>query len=636
MIGARGWVTDFAVGALLFTAAAAGGSATYTRLVKSGHRPFFYQAYFEPAVMVACGKGFLVAQPEVPAVRTFLQQQTDTFSCDQLPPDVHVGTEGLYQGPWRYLLTTVGLAWKLLGISWSGLGPLLGVYYAATTVLVYAMSRLLARPLASAAAAVAFMVSPLQLANLPQLRDYMKAPFSVALVLVLVALVIKERRDRAVLLYALAFGVTLGIGYGFRGDLLIDFPPFIATILLFLPGRLGSRIAVKAGAIVLAFAGFLMAAWPIVTTVAAKGACQSHIFLLGLTTPFNESLRVTGGDYSWGHLYNDEYLWAKVADHAQRTRPDLGYLEYCAPPYDVAGVDLARRIVTTFPADMVTRTYASALQVLDTPFLRVPAARYLGIVIAATFALAVSLTSIRLALFAAFVMLFWGGHPAIQFLPRHYFPFEFMTWVALAFLADRTFDVMQSPARWSPSPTAWRRSASFAVVMIVVLTVPLLALRAYQNRSVHKLLRAYSDAEISPTLAPSGPGSFGVERANATASLSAADALASIGRVRASLIEVVVNTSACRPGTTVAFRYDATHKPLDYSRTIALPNRASGPTRLFEPVYDAFSGVEVSDPSPACVERIGVVANAARFPMLISAVLPPDWESQPQYQHIVY
>jgi len=636
MIGARPSITDLAVGTLLFVAAAAGGSATYTRLVKSGQRPFFYQAYFEPAVMVACGKGFRVAQPQVPAVRAFLRQQTDTFSCENLPPDVQVGTEGLYQGPWRYLMTTVGLAWRLLGISWSGLGPLLGVYYGATTVLVYAMSRLMARRLASVAAAVAFMVSPLQLANLPQLRDYLKAPFSVALVLILVALVIKERRDRAVLMAAVAFGVTLGVGYGFRGDLLIDFPPFVATILVFLPGRVSRRLAVKAGAIVLAFAGFLITAWPIVTSVAAKGACQSHIFLLGLTAPFNESLGVTGGDYGWGHLYNDEYLWAKVADHANRTRPGLGYIEYCAPPYEVAGVDLARRTVLTFPADMVTRAYASALHVLDAPFLRVPRARYLGSIIAVTFALAVSLTSLRLALFAAFVMLFWGGHPAIQFLPRHYFPFEFITWVALAFLADRTFALAQSPARWSPSPAAWRRTASFALVMLVVLTVPLLMLRVYQNRSVHALLRTYADAEVSPTLPSSGPGAFAVERPNATATLSAAAALESIGRVRASLIEVVVNAAACRPGTTVAFRYDATHQPLDYSRTIVLADRTAGRTRLFEPVYDAFRRVEVSDPSPACVERAGVVANADRFPLLISAVLPPGWEARPQYQQIVY
>ena len=285
---------------------------------------------------------------------------------------------------------------------------------------------------------------------------------------------------------------------------------------------------------------------------------------------------------------------------------------------------------------MVTRAYASALHVLDTPFLRVPRARYLGLVIAVTFVLSVSLTSVRLALFAAFVMLFWGGHPAIQFLPRHYFPFEFMTWVALAFLADRSFALMQTPERWSPSSAAWRRTASFALVMLVVLTVPLQILRVYQNRSVHALLRTYADAEVSPTLAPGGPGTFGVERPNATAALSAAAALESIGRVRASLIEVVVNASECRPGTTVAFRYDGTHQPLDYSRTIALPHGSAGRTRLFEPVYDAFRRVEVSDPSPACFERAGVVANADRFPILISAVLPPDWEARSQYQHIVY
>ena len=79
------------------------------------------------------------------------------------------------------------------------------------------------------------VVSPVQLANLPHLRDYSKAPFTVALVMILVALVLRPRRTRDVLLLSLGYGLVMGVGYGFRTDLLVDIPPFLISVALFLP-----------------------------------------------------------------------------------------------------------------------------------------------------------------------------------------------------------------------------------------------------------------------------------------------------------------------------------------------------------------------------------------------------------------
>ena len=35
-----------------------------------------------------------------------------------------------------------------------------------------------------------------------------------------------------------AFGAVLGLGFGFRNDLLINVPPFAAVVLFCLPGRM--------------------------------------------------------------------------------------------------------------------------------------------------------------------------------------------------------------------------------------------------------------------------------------------------------------------------------------------------------------------------------------------------------------
>ena len=591
------------------------------------------------AVMVACGRGFLVAQPQPPALRAFLHEEIDRFSCDQLPPDVHIGTEGLYQRPWRYLMTSVGLAWRLLGISWSGLGPLFGVFYGATTVLAYALFRQVAGRLASLVCAAALCLSPIQLANLPNLRDYAKAPFTVALVLILCALVLRTRRARAVLLLSLGFGVVMGIGYGFRADLLIDIPPFLVALALFLPGGVLRNVGLKAAAAALAAVGFLSTAWPIITTVVAKGTCQPHVFLLGLTTPFNEPLGVAGGAYSWGHLYDDEYMWANVSTYATRFRPDLGYIEFCSREYDAASWDYARHILATFPADIVTRAYAAVLHVLELPFQRIPFARILGPAIAVAFVLTVGADSLRLALFALFVILYFCGHPAIQFLPRHYFPFEFVTLAMIAFFADRGMRRVMSDGptlRTMVTPARLRRTAAFAALAAVVLVLPLAALRPYQQARAGALLGAYAAAPVLPLQVDEvAPGQLRVPIDPHASRRSAIETIADLGRERARFLEVVVDGPVCRPGTTVTFRYDPAHPEIDFSHTVTLP--ASGAARVFEPIYSGFIGVDLSDRSPACRSRIALVDvgdRGSRFALLLSAILPLDWRAQPQYQHI--
>jgi hypothetical protein len=631
--------------ALVFVSSAVIGARTYSRAVKSAVRPSFYQFYFEPAVMTACGKGFLVAPPggRPPVVEDFLAQRTDRLSCGDLPADLRVGTEGLYQRPWRYLMTTVGLAWMVLGISWSGLAPFFGVLYGVTTMLAYAVCRLVAGRVASLLCAAALSFSPLQLANLPNLRDYAKAPFTLGLILILGALVLRPWRPRDVLVLALAYGLLMGVGLGFRGDLLIDIPPFLIAVLVFLPGGVLANGLLKAGAISLAAVGFIATGWPIIkATMVSTGSCQAHVFLLGLTSSFSDALGVQGGSYGWG-LYNDEYMWATVSSYASRFRPDLHYIEFCSHEYDAASRDLARHAVTTFPADIVTRAMASMLQVLGLPFARVHALRYVGALIAAVCVLATCASSVRLSLFLLFVFAYFGGYPAIQFAPRHYFPFEFMGLVAAAFLADRAFQWLAARAHGEsvlpPLPTAHlRRIVLASVVTVTAAAVLLTMLRWFQNGRAGALLKSYASASTTPLpMEQTVPGRQRLPVDPAVQPQSINEVIAALGRARARFVEAVVDPSKCRPGTTLTFRYDASHKMIDFSRTVDLSAiQKSGATRLFEPVYAGFTGIDMTDPSPACQPRVAEVNGADRFRLLLSAQLTPGWESEPQYQRIVF
>jgi hypothetical protein len=84
------WV-DCAIVLLLFAGATIWGTAHWKRAVAAG-QPFYYQLYFEPAVMVACGRGFVVAQPQVPAMVEFLWRRP-TGSRAAIPPYI-LGTDG--------------------------------------------------------------------------------------------------------------------------------------------------------------------------------------------------------------------------------------------------------------------------------------------------------------------------------------------------------------------------------------------------------------------------------------------------------------------------------------------------------------------------------------------------------------
>src|SRR5689334_3122613 len=176
--------------ALAVFAAAAWWGTTYWRLsLQAGREPQFYQQYFEPAVMIACGHGFVIAHPAPAPLVEFLQRKVNTFSCDQVAGPLDLSTQYLYQGAWRYLMYAVGLTWRLTGVAWTRLAPLFGVLFGLTIVAAYGIFRQgMGRALALAGAGV-LSVSTVHVTNLPNLRDYSKAPFTLATVLILAVLV---------------------------------------------------------------------------------------------------------------------------------------------------------------------------------------------------------------------------------------------------------------------------------------------------------------------------------------------------------------------------------------------------------------------------------------------------------------
>ena len=98
------------------------------------------------------------------------------------------------------LMSTVSWTWSLRGrVAWSALTPVFAFLYGLTVVLAYAIFRQGMGRVLSFACALALAVSTLHLNNLPPLRDYGKAPFVLALVLMAIRLVLPPVTTRRTL-----------------------------------------------------------------------------------------------------------------------------------------------------------------------------------------------------------------------------------------------------------------------------------------------------------------------------------------------------------------------------------------------------------------------------------------------------
>lgn len=634
----RRWI-DVSLAAVLMLVCGIWGNVSWQRSSANG-LPFFYQTYFEPAAMIACGRGFVVAQPQLPAMTAFLEQRVDRFQCSDIPPGTSLGAAGLYQGAWRYLMFMVGGAWRVLGISWSGLGPLFGLLFAVSIAALYAVFRLGMNPALAAIGVLGLAVSHLHLMYLPILRDYAKAPFTLILI-GLLGLLVKHRPGfKTTLALAAAYGAVLGVGYGFRTDFLVDIPPFIVVLVCFMEGGLFRHLRLKTAAALLCAATFAATAWPIISTVREAGGCQWHTMLLGFPTGFSRPLGLVEPPYKLLRVYSDDFVYATAASYAARVQPSVGTIGYCRPEYDVATGRYLGDLARHFPADMIVRAYGSVLRIVELPLSwhRATQANFeeqrpgaaglhgygLAVVLAAI-AIAAAV-DIRFGLFLVFFVLYFGGYPAVQFQTRHYFHLEFITWWAAAFVVEsaiRALRVLATEPRWAPLAIASLRPAAAVLAGSLAMTsVALWGARAYQRASTRTLFESYLTAAKDE-----------ISLQGTTATDEIARGLNGAVAERADFLQVDVNPWRCAGDAAVTFQYDrASRRAFSRKFVVRRDDGVREPTRIFTPVYKGFQSIVLSDASPGCVNAAYRVRDPNALPLLLEVVLSPRWRAMPRYQ----
>jgi len=646
--------------------------------------PQFYQGEFAPAVMLTCGRGYINpdASQTPQQLSDFLTLKLDTFSCDYLPVNLPTSPLNKFQEVEQYLMGTVAFFWRLFGISWKALTPLFGIFCGTTAAISYGIFRLgMGRALAIVGT-LALIISPIHLLNILRLRDYCKAPFILALVLIMGYMVKQPLKRTTLLGLSAACGTIVGFGVGFRMDLLICIPAFIGAVLIFLPRRSNAKTRIQIVAVFVAC--FFMTGLPIISSLSGGGN-TFHVILIGFGSSFDDKLGVASFLYKWANAGNDDFIYSTLSSYSYRINHNPVPFTMATREYEQVGLQYFLEIVKNFPADMLTRVYAAALKILAMPFdinqaissklikdmhnpiikniileiyngYHVILSPFIRVtyLIAAIALLMLSVRSLRIATFSLLFLIYFAGYPALQFHNRHYFHLEFISLWALGFVLQQAFQlinrnsltrhqfwtIIYQPRRWWNSSV--QRLIVFALAACFFLTSPLYTLRWYQYHHLGSFLKSYSTAEMEQ---------LNLARTSLDENTVLIQALnfAQIDssepkKMKTEYLVAEFDKSRCNAlELSATFRYKTeVISPLaDFSASVSIGLAASSDNlntanRVFFPVYYSealkFKGIEISPSRADCVTALYRVKDITKFPLLLTLTLPPNWEQLTRYQ----
>ena len=497
--------------------------------------PQFFQEWFAPAVLLASGHGYTnVEVASIPELAAFLdagQPRDAVFDATVLPETLPAQPLNAFQVRHRYLLTAVALCFALLGMAWSSLWPLYGLLYGTSAVAAYGIfRRVMGRGFALLCVAM-LITSPLHLMKLPGLRDYSKAPFILLAILLMTVLLTRPMKLRGHLLAGAAAGLVVGLGVGFRIDVLIVIVPLLAVWMVFPAGRWRETVRPRLAGLGLFVFVLLLSGGAILFSL-GEGGNKSHPALLGFADRFDGRLELEMPPYDLQHTFYDAEVMLKLQAFEEHRAGEAPPLDYETPEYERIADGYYATVLRAFPADFAIRALAAvpgvveglrpgrtypvpagitapALQPLYT--LRYGVERVLlwrPLYMIILLLLAVSAVALRPAFGWCFLALFFTGYTAVQFSTRHSFQLEFLPLlIGGAFYQRVVWAVLRLwrsglPAALASATRALRlyggpglaRVTLFSAVVMAGLFEPLCLLRAYQQARVLPLLETYATA----------------------------------------------------------------------------------------------------------------------------------------------
>jgi hypothetical protein len=622
-----------------------GGWFLENRIHTVGYTWKFSTKWIVPSALFAEGQGFINPVPEsVEGLKPFLDEKKQTFSFSSRIEDADSSTLDWFQAQHRYLLLTLGVWWRIFGVSWLTFKWLIAVYYGMSAVLLYLIFRLGLRRLLSLAATMLFMIAPVVMLALPSMRDFAKTPFIFTVLLILLYLIKEQAPRKRYYLLVLVLGLVIGAGLGFRKDLMAAIPPAAAVLAIAARTETPLRLKGRAAALTLFLASVFLMQIPLMMAPGADkgGAKPAHDIICGFATENDAALGMQCASYERVYQFWDAFTHAAGNSWGRRVLDIEDTIYYNSIESTHANNGLVLAMMGMFPGDMLARGYAAASRILGGEFARTfpdiypekpvitalsrvfrPLASVLEwskFLLISAFLIVLSAWSPRRAWAVFFLILYFTGYTCLQFQVRHYFYLTFIPIGLLGFLVERGLRLVsvlikrRRDLNITEIKTPFfrsiplRRMALFAFTAAALLVLPLFLGRLWQERALRSYIAACLQAprtELAVDAIPEQAGKEEGDKENVLFRLSepVISRRTSYG-LQAWDVQTEYFMAEFAPSAaprTFRIVYDAETEFNDFSHPIHLigaPESREGLVRYFFPVYQACYTTVAGSPNP--------------------------------------
>src|SRR5262245_16974190 len=641
----------------------------------------FGQEWMPAAVMWACGYGWVDPASTPPTLVSFLKG-TLNFDCRDLASVGQLDHTSAVINAHLYLGFAVAACWRLLGVSYFSLAPLLGIFYGVYVTGCFVLLRLYIGRWSAVFATAILAISPIAVIMLRNFRDFSKAPFIIWAIILLV-LAVREQRPRHLIVIAGILGLVVGVGMGFRADLRL-----VALVAIIVLAFGLDRAALSLRTRLLALFIFSAVSIAIGLLASAKTPGMGLYVLQGAAEPFRKFIGVTKPDYDTGYLYFDAYTLASIGADLRRRDPDAWDL------HETTTLDVHESYTMTqansyvlgwmplFMGDLVTRGLKSAAWITgyyalfspdhvapdpyhhpvtqDSTFVVRLAQPYflyiaqpwlpiLGLLGCLALVFRTFDRSPREAACLSFILTVLLMSPGIQFSVRHLFQYEIVFWLSAFSLLCLLFESGRL-RRSVYSFSGWLVALLIvgATGYAVVLTIQdfllkqqvqhlLDAQREPVTRTVADLRGRMKLIEIpTPSAATRLPGFSpnGVDEA-LRQTLFTTEHMRMSALAIADRLIVTIGGPDCTPGPfELTLSYEGL---LGFSSPLMVDAPATGDktfliTGAFYTPLERFRGIAVPTDRVSCVVDVSKIHDEGKLPSIFTSILKPGWRSEHMFQ----
>ncbi len=482
---------------------------------------------FLPSVMIAAGRGFSVVEVDaVPELRAFMNYERRTFSLSEIPDDLPASYPNEPYQWHRYMIWTVGVLWRVFGVSWNVFRGFSLVFLFMAAAAVYGIARLALPRGWSLFVAHAFVWNTAVLATVGLFRDFSKAPFILTAIGLLGWLIKTRPSVRRYLCVAALLGGVLGFGMGFRRDM-------AAVVLLSAPILLSCRlescrrpILSRAGAAAILLAMFAVVSLPILLSLYPMRWTNAHDAAMGLSSRCEQELgTLTPSSCEKQYLSHDVYttfqMWASAQHGLSMSEAAYERTRQKSSNDQLTAINQAylRTAALLFPADMLTRAYAATLRciaglrskgifpyVVSNVIFPVVLLERFGLILVAFGLLIIAASDPYKAWQVLLTLLLFCGCTSLQFGMRHAFHLTFIPYWFGCFVLHRLWSLARGGFSSPPlelaetfSRGALLRMLAWVLATSLILYVPVTVAEYVQRGQVMDMLASYRQADRMPT-----------------------------------------------------------------------------------------------------------------------------------------